>query len=109
MIAITDTELAILLNIIKQHVPASQVVAFGSRTKGNHRPSSDLDLAVKHTSSQLSQIWAMKHACMESDLPYKVDICDFHSISPVFQGLIDAHHVVIYQPEDKDHQLLGSR
>ena len=100
MIAVTDAELAIVLDIIKKHVPTSQVVAFGSRTKGGHRPSSDLDLAVKHATSQLPQTWAMKHACMESDLPYKVDICDYQSVSLAFQGLIDAHHVVIYQPKE---------
>ena len=42
----------------------------------------------------------MKQACMESDLPYKVDICDYPSVSPAFQSLIDAHHIVIYQPEE---------
>jgi predicted nucleotidyltransferase len=46
MIAVSPKELDIILDIIKRHIPNCDVLAFGSRYKGNHEETSDLDLVV---------------------------------------------------------------
>ena len=98
MIAVSQSEMEIILGIIKKHVPDCDVLAFGSRLKWTHSDSSDLDLAVagkeKFSIGTLSDI---KEDFMESDIPYKVDVLDYLGVSPAFRGIIDAGNERIYE------------
>ena len=96
--AVSPAEMEIILAIIKKHVPDCDVLAFGSRFKGTHRESSDLDLAIVGKSKLgLSLIGSIREDFMESDIPFKVDILDYHTISPAFREIIDSGHERIYQ------------
>jgi predicted nucleotidyltransferase len=60
---------------------------FGSRVKGNPQPLSDLDLCYMNTIppeiiNQLAEDFE------ESDLPYKVDLVNWHAISDEFKNTI---------------------
>lgn len=46
---------------------------FGSRSKGSHRPLSDLDIVSKGPLSKL-QVSEINEQLEESNLPYKVDL-----------------------------------
>jgi hypothetical protein len=41
----------------------------------------------------------LANAFEESDLPIKVDIVDWRSVSPSFRQQIADHHAVIFRPE----------
>ena len=97
MIAVTPAEMEIILSIIKKHVPECDVLAFGSRFKGTHDNASDLDLAIVGKEKLgLSLIGTIKEDFMESDIPFKVDVLDYHSISPAFRNIVDKGHERIY-------------
>lgn len=97
MIHVTDAELKIILDILKAHAPAGEVWAFGSRQKGTHRKHSDLDLTVVGDGKQpLSVIVNLKEAFMDSVLPYRVDVLDYHAVLPSFREIIDSEHEVIF-------------
>jgi len=97
MTAVSPAEMDIILAIIKKHVPECDVLAFGSRFKGTHEDTSDLDLAVVGKEKLgLALIRNIKEDFMESDIPFKVDILDYHSISPAFRGVVDSGHEQIY-------------
>ncbi|MDR1044076.1 MAG: nucleotidyltransferase domain-containing protein [Candidatus Adiutrix sp.] len=103
MIHVTEAELKIILDILKAHAPAGEVWAFGSRQKGTHRKHSDLDLAVVGNGRQsLSVIGNLKEAFVDSTLPYRVDVLDYHAVLPTFREIIDTEHEVIFRTAAAD-------
>ena len=97
IIGVAPAEMEIIHAIIKKHVPDCDVLAFGSRFTGTHRESSDLDLAiVGKTKLGLSLLGNIQEDFMESDIPYKVGILDYHAVSPAFKAIIDSGHERIY-------------
>ena len=61
--------------------------AFGSRSRGNPKKFSDLDVCSL-TPLPLKIVGDLQEEFYNSSLPYKVDIVDWHRCSPEFQGLI---------------------
>ena len=99
MIAVSPAEMEIIHAIIKKHVPDCDVLAFGSRYKGTHDESSDLDLAlVGKEKLGLSLIGNIREDFMESDIPFKVSVLDYSTVSPAFRKIIDNGYERIYHP-----------
>lgn len=62
----------------------------------NLKDWSDLDLAiVVKASLDVKTVALLKEVFEESDLPYRVDLLDWHTISPEFRKLIEAHYELI--------------
>jgi len=96
MLDIETGELGIVKKILQKHVPGAVVMAFGSRVTGASVSYSDLDLAVRADKKiDFPLLGNMKMDFEESTLPFRVDILDWHAISPEFQKIIDARHEII--------------
>ncbi len=79
-------ELDFIKNIIKLHFPKAKILAFGSRVTGTPKKYSDIDLCLNNQEPlELSQLAFLKEALEESDLPYIVDISDYHRITDDFR------------------------
>lgn len=76
--------------ILRAHLPAGvRVFAFGSRATGTARRFSDLDLCLRGPMRLSNNILsAIQGELEESDLPYRVDVIDWHAISPSFRQAI---------------------
>jgi len=88
----------IVRDILKKHVPQYAVWAFGSRAKWHAKPYSDLDLAIitdKPLSLAVSA--ALADDFSESDLPWKVDVVDWATISASFREIIERDKVVVQE------------
>jgi type I restriction enzyme S subunit len=93
---VRSDHLAWIQAILRRCVPTAIVWAFGSRAQGTARATSDLDLCVdNHQSLSFETLAALRDAFAESNLPYKVDVVDWHSVDPAFQALIQSKRVVI--------------
>ncbi len=91
-IDISPEQWAIVESILKHHVPAHEVWAFGSRA----RRYSDLDLCVLcERPLGLSLHAELAEAFSESDLPWKVDVVDWAITSETFRQIIQAQKVVL--------------
>ncbi|MDR1052187.1 MAG: nucleotidyltransferase domain-containing protein [Deltaproteobacteria bacterium] len=100
MIHVADAELKIIMDILKARAPEGEVWAFGSRRNGTHRKHSDLDLALVGRGRQpLAVIGNLKEAFIDSTLPYRVDVLDYHAVSSSFREIIDASREVIFRSE----------
>jgi len=106
MIDLKSDHLEIVKRILSEHVPDCEVRAFGSRVAGKPRDYSDLDLAVlgkeridRRCMGQLREAFA------ESELPFRVDVQDWHTISESFKEIIEKKYEVIQKPVD----LLGQK
>ena len=97
---ISEQEYQIVQTVLRQCIPQRTVWAFGSRAGGQPKPYSDLDLAVLgETALSLSEHADLADAFSESDLPYKVDIVDWHLISDDFRRIVQANHIEIQTAE----------
>lgn len=84
-----------VLAVISEYLPqGGKVWAFGSRATGRARRYSDLDLAVDAGRPlTLDEAAMLREAFEESDLPYRVDVVDWHAIGDRFRRVIAAERV----------------
>jgi len=72
--------LAVVQALLHRHAPHHTAFAFGSRVvcsaegRARVKPHSDLDLALTGTPLPLDQMFTLREAFSESDLPMRVDI-----------------------------------
>ena len=99
MIDLRPHHLEKVRSILARHASHCEVRAFGSRVNGKAKSYSDLDLAVVG-SGKLSDdtLRWLREAFEESDLPFRVDVLDWHAISPSFQKVIEREYEVIQKP-----------
>lgn len=98
MIDLNPHHLETVRRILVEHVPQCEVRAFGSRVNSTAKDYSDLDLAVV-TPGKLRDdtLRLLKEAFEESDLPFRVDVLDWHATSPQFQKVIEKQYEVIQE------------
>jgi Nucleotidyltransferase domain. len=92
MIYMEDRHKKIVLNILKKYPYA--FYAYGSRVKGTHRPTSDLDICFMEPISLIEQSY-IEEDFEESDLPFQVDVSDYNLMSESFQNHIKKDFVVL--------------
>jgi len=85
--------LAIIKNILQKHLPATaKIGVFGSRVTGKARKYSDVDLLIDLSEKPVPMAILAQLATdfEESDLPFKVDIVDWNTISDEFRKYISS-------------------
>ena len=89
--------LLILLKLLQEHVPHAEVWAYGSRVGGQSHDTSDLDLVLRDPAdlnkSHFDELFSLKSALQESDLPILVDVLDWAAIPQSFRNEIERHHM----------------
>lgn len=99
MIDVTPQQLATVQRILAEHVPECEVRAFGSRVTWTAKDYSDLDLAVVGpTKLEAQRLGKLREAFEESDLPFRVDVIDWHAIAATFRKVIEEKNEVV-QPK----------
>ena len=100
MIDLNPKHFETVQHILAKHVPGCEVRAFGSRVKWTAKDYSDLDLAIVGSKPlTLRQGHRLAEAFEESDLPIRVDVLDWHTISEEFKRIITAEYEVIQGAE----------
>ena len=100
MIDLNPKHFETVQHILAKHVPRCEVRAFGSRVKWTAKDYSDLDLAIVGSKPlTLRQGHRLAEAFEESDLPIRVDVLDWHTISEEFKRIITAEYEVIQGAE----------
>lgn len=75
MIGLSDSELQILRDVFVRFPDIEEVILFGSRARGTHRPSSDVDLAIKGKNLSIDTLAKLRYILEEeTNLPYSFDI-----------------------------------
>lgn len=103
MIDISPVHLETVKRILGEHVPDCEVRAFGSRVTWTAKDHSDLDLAVVGAGTlDADTLRLLKEAFEESDLPFRVDVIDWHAISENFRKVVEKKFEVIQKGKRKD-------
>ena len=74
---LSDTVIEELQSVFRQHQNIERVLIFGSRSKGNYRAGSDIDLAVIGKGIDYGQILTILCEIEDLGLLYSVDIIDY--------------------------------
>lgn len=97
MINITESEREIILAILEKFVPDCEVRAFGSRVSGKVKAYSDLDLAIVGKGKLNNDLlFDMKELFQASELTFRIDLLDWHTVSPEFRKVIEAKYEVLF-------------
>lgn len=67
-------------SVFRQYFNIDEVIIFGSRAKGNYRDSSDIDLAIKGKSIDLSTLQQIENKLEELYIPNFIDLIVFDKI-----------------------------
>jgi len=105
MICVSEFELGLILDIVKNHASNCDVLAFGSRYKRTPKDYSDLNLAFALTNGQklgIKRTGQLEEEFSKSELPYRVDVVDYNTVSPEFRAIID-------RGEDLERLVIKSR
>lgn len=94
-IDISTEQLAIVQGILKDHLPKGTLAwAFGSRVTWTAKPFSDLDIALEGAAPLAPDVLIdLEEAFEASDLPWKVDVIDLHTVSPEFRAIVERQRV----------------
>ena len=78
-------------------------MVFGSRATGRARRYSDLDLAIDAGRRlSLDELAGLAEALSDSDLPYMVDLIDWHNIDDHWRQTITAERVALTEAAPRD-------
>jgi len=77
---LNEDTLNTISEIFEANSKVDKAIVFGSRAKGNYRPDSDIDIAVKGFDLTLDDILKMQVAFEEKRIKYKIDVVDYHTI-----------------------------
>ena len=81
MIGLSDSELQILRDVFARFPDISEVILFGSRARGMHRPSSDVDLALKGKNLSIDTLAKLRYVLEEeTNLPYFFDVVIYNRV-----------------------------
>jgi predicted nucleotidyltransferase len=102
MIDIEEKYLTEILRILDKYAPDCEIRAFGSRIEGRPGKYSDLDIAlVGEGKIDWRRIEALKDVLAASDLPFIIDVIDWHAISNEFRAVVEKKYVVIREKPEK--------
>ena len=95
MTKISDSELAIISTVVHGCTDLP-VYIFGSRVTGTALPHSDLDICIKSNAAvDVRILGQLKEKFENCDLPYIVDISDYHRMPRIYQIAVEKEGIKI--------------
>lgn len=92
------------INAILEKFPAvTEAIVFGSRAKGNYKPGSDVDIALKGNALDLSTLLSISYMLNETTMmPYTFDVVNYDTLlSPDLIDHINRVGITILQHPSK--------
>ena len=74
---LSDTVIKELQDVFRRHANIKKVIIFGSRSKGNYRAGSDIDLAVIGNDIDYNQLLSIHCEIDDLELLYSADLLDY--------------------------------
>ena len=74
---LSDTVIRELQDVFRRHANIEKVLIFGSRSKGNFRAGSDIDLAVIGKGIDYSQLLNIQCEIENLEMLYRIDLLDY--------------------------------
>ncbi|MBU1121403.1 MAG: nucleotidyltransferase domain-containing protein [Candidatus Omnitrophica bacterium] len=96
MIDVAPCYMEIIQDILEKYILNWEVRAFGSRVNGTAKEYSDLDLVIVGKEKLPKKtLYILREEFQESDLPFRVEIMDWQTISDEFKKIIEQGYEVV--------------
>jgi len=83
--------------VLEQQPKVDKAIVFGSRAMGNHRPGSDIDIALKGAELNAKDVLNLYTALDDQGITYKFDLLNYHTIKePALIDHIDRVGIEMY-------------
>lgn len=79
-IGLEHEQVKAIQQVLSYFPEVEEAVLFGSRAKGNFKPGSDIDLALKGKPLPLETLLVLYNSLEELDLPYTFDLVNYDTI-----------------------------
>lgn len=91
-------DLKSICSVLAKEPTVEKAILFGSRAKGNYRPGSDVDIALKGKNLSAQTVTDVSFQLNEETImPYKFDVLHYHRINePTLLEHIDRAGIVFY-------------
>lgn len=76
---LSDTVIQELQDVFRRHANIKKVLIFGSRSKGNYRTGSDIDLALIGNDLDYQQLLDISTEIDDLELLYSIDLINYHA------------------------------
>lgn len=98
---LTASDIGLIVAAISACEHVDEVLIFGSRAKGTHKPGSDVDLALKGDNLTYDDLLGLSAELNEyQPLPYMFDLVDYsHLDNPRLKAHIDRVGVLLFSRE----------
>lgn len=80
MFGLTNSDLQVIVDVIKSYPQIDEAIIFGSRALNTHKKGSDIDIALKGKAIGLTASTISGILNEESPLPYFCDVLDYDLI-----------------------------
>lgn len=80
MFGLQDNQIKAINNVFAKYDNVEKVLVFGSRSKGTHKPSSDIDLTMLGKDLTSEDLTAVKQDLNALSLPFETDLSLFRNI-----------------------------
>lgn len=98
MLELRPDHATIVRNILGTEIPQASVWCFGSRARGDHRETSDLDLLLQAPDAiSIQNLGRVQQLFEASYLPFPVDLVDWHRIDASFRQAIESQRIEVLQ------------
>ena len=84
-----------LITFISAFLPYTKIYIFGSRARGSHHKTSDIDIALDNKDIiDPKIITQLKNSIDALNIPYKIDIVDINNISEILKKQIERDKIL---------------
>ena len=92
-LAVTPAQRDIVTQVLRAFAPHHHAMAFGSRVrheseKASLKPHADLDIALSGPPLESHQMFSLREAFSESDLPFRVDVSMYDDLPPQWRDCV---------------------
>jgi predicted nucleotidyltransferase len=92
-LALTPAQRGIVTQLLRTLAPQHHAMAFGSRVRHDSetaslKPHADLDIALSGPPLELHQMFVLRDALSESDLPFRVDVSMLDDLPPQWRDSV---------------------
>ena len=95
---LSDSVISELQAVFRRHPNIEKVLIFGSRSKGNYREGSDIDLAALGKGLDYNQLLQILTEIDDLELLYSIDLLDYYkTVNTPIGDHIDSVGQVFYQ------------
>ena len=94
---LTEREIELIVNVLRENPKLTKAVIFGSRAKGNYRANSDVDIAIFGV-GDIFETQSIAEKLEDLPLPYKFDAQNYETIkNEDLRRQIDSAGVCLYE------------